>query len=387
MAHSADLVIVGAGMLGTAHAYHALKLGYSVILLEKDNAPQEATVRNFGQVVPSGMPQGKWQQYGIQSLGFYQEIHQEHDIAIRNNGSYYLASNDQEIQLIEELHQINQQSGYSSQLLTAAECFVRFPSLKQEYCRGAIYFPKELSAEPRQTIHRILQFLHLKFPKFVYQPNTAVVNCHSAQGKATVETATGQQFIAEKVIICSGREFRLLYPELFQQSELEVSRLQMMQTYPLPQVVLPGNILTGLTIRRYESFHECPSFQELDNTVYDPALFANGIHILFKQALDGSIIVGDSHAYAPAASSDKVGFDLDQSVNELMIKEAARIIDLPDWRMQTYWNGYYAQLKDGDIFQHAVDDHIHIVTGIGGKGMTTSLGFAMDSILSIMKAQ
>lgn len=387
MAHSADLVIVGAGMLGTAHAYHALKLGYSVILMEKDNAPQEATVRNFGQIVPSGMPQGKWQRYGIQSLEFYQEINQEHDISIRNNGSFYLASNDQELQLIEELHQINQQAGYTSHLLSSKECFIRFPALKKGYCLGAIYFPKELSAEPRQTIHRILEYLQLKFPKLAYHPNTAVINCYSAKGKASVETATGQQFNAEKVIICSGREFRLLYPQLFQQSDLEVSRLQMMQTYPLPQIVLPGNILTGLTIRRYESFHECPSFKDLDNTVYDPAFFANGIHILFKQAMDGSIIIGDSHAYAPALTSDQVGFDLDQSINELMIKEAARIIDLPEWRIQTYWNGYYAQVKNGDIFEYAVDDHIHIVTGIGGKGMTTSLGFAYDSILRLLKAQ
>ena len=63
----ADLIVVGARVLGTFHAFHAARLGLKTILIEKDLAPQDATVRNFGQVVPSGMPQGQGQQFGIES--------------------------------------------------------------------------------------------------------------------------------------------------------------------------------------------------------------------------------------------------------------------------------------------------------------------------------
>lgn len=59
----ADLIVVGAGVLGTFHAFHAARLGLKTILIEKDLAPQDATVRNFGQVVP----QGQWEQFGIES--------------------------------------------------------------------------------------------------------------------------------------------------------------------------------------------------------------------------------------------------------------------------------------------------------------------------------
>jgi glycine/D-amino acid oxidase-like deaminating enzyme len=45
-----DLIVVGAGNLGTFHAYHALQMGKSVLMIEKDSEPMEATVRNFGQV-------------------------------------------------------------------------------------------------------------------------------------------------------------------------------------------------------------------------------------------------------------------------------------------------------------------------------------------------
>lgn len=376
-----DLVVVGAGILGTAHALHALKAGKQVVLLEKDNAPQEATVRNFGQVVPSGMPKGRWQNYGRQSLAFYQEIQALFDIGIRNNGSYYLASNAPEAQLLEELHVINRDEEYPSELLSSAEIQRRFPAVRADYCQLALYFPQELSAEPRYTIHRLLAYLSMAYPEnFVYQPNTAVIGCTATATGAQVTTATGQTLNAAAVIICSGREFRLLYPELFAQSPLEVSRLQMLQTPPLPQVALPGNILTGLTIRRYESFRECPSYAQLDAGPYPQILFDHGIHLLFKQARDGSIIIGDSHAYAPAPTSDAVGFDLDHEVNALMLAEAQKILDLPSWKIQSSWNGYYAQTKGADILQLFPEPPIQIVTGIGGKGMSTSLGFAAENI-------
>ena len=86
-----DLIIVGAGVLGTFHAYHAAKAGLRVLLLEKDRYPVGATVRNFGQVVPSGLA-GRWFEYGRRSLEIYRDIQQETDLTVRANGTIYVAS-------------------------------------------------------------------------------------------------------------------------------------------------------------------------------------------------------------------------------------------------------------------------------------------------------
>jgi glycine/D-amino acid oxidase-like deaminating enzyme len=76
-----DLIVVGSGILGTFHAYHALKKGLRVAIIEKDKMPQGATIQNFGQVVPSGMDT-KWQAYGRESLTIYKEIQSQFDISI-----------------------------------------------------------------------------------------------------------------------------------------------------------------------------------------------------------------------------------------------------------------------------------------------------------------
>lgn len=106
MENEFDLIVIGGGVLGTFHAYHALEKGLKVAVLEKDKAPQSATTRNFGQVVPSGMDT-KWQNYGRESLQIYKELQSKFDITVRQNGSVYFASNDEEVALIEELYQIN----------------------------------------------------------------------------------------------------------------------------------------------------------------------------------------------------------------------------------------------------------------------------------------
>lgn len=379
-----DVLIIGGGALGTFHAFHALNAGLSVRLLEKNDQPQEATVRNFGQVVPSGMDI-KWQRFGRRSLEIYKQLQATTDITVRNNGTVYIASNAEEMQLIEELRTINANEDYTSELLTAQQCLDKYPGLRADYCDGALFFPEEVTVDARQMIHRVLDILRQN-ENFHYHPATVAQEVQKVNGECTIQCNTGELFKAAKTIICSGAEFKLLFPDVFNDSDLEISKLQMMQTVPQPTMQVPGNILTGLSIRRYESFRACPSYASI-NAQEDPNAFWKkwNVHILFKQHEDGSFIIGDSHEYMDAREADKIGFDIYPQVNDYMIDEAKKIFDLEDWTMQRVWTGIYSQCKTNDLFQRTIDDDIHIVTGIGGKGMTGSAGFSEANIKDIFQ--
>lgn len=373
-----DLIVVGGGVLGTFHAYHAVKKGLSVIILEKDAKPNGATVRNFGQVVPSGMNQ-KWQNFGRESLAIYKEIQKEFDITIRQNGTVYLASNEEEVQLIEELHEINNQNNYTSELLTKQQCLNKYDGLRSDYCKAGLFFPQEVTVEPRTMILQLHSFLKEQGVQVCY--NTTVINTEEINGEVQVTSSNGEEFKASKVLICNGSDFKTLYPSIYNESDLVVSKLQMMQTKPQGNYRLNGSILTGLTIRRYEAFEECPSWN-LIKSKENPNSFEKkyGVHILFKQATDGSIILGDSHEYADAKNIDNLGFDLKEKIDNFMLQEAKKIIELPNYEIQHRWVGFYSQCKTKDIFEHTIGDNIHIVTGIGGKGMTGSAGFSKEKI-------
>ncbi|WP_428231893.1 TIGR03364 family FAD-dependent oxidoreductase [Flavobacterium sp.] len=374
-----DLIVIGGGVLGTFHAYHALLKGMSVAILEKNSKPEGATVRNFGQVVPSGMDR-KWQDFGKESLKIYKNIQSQFDISIRQNGTVYLASNEEEMQLIEELHQINISNDYESNLMTKEQCLSKYAGLRADYCTGGLFFPQEVTVEPSMMIHKLHQYMTANMGLDLFM-NTTVVDTEDTFSEVITTTSLGKEFKASKIIICNGSDFKILYPEIYNNSDLIVSKLQMLQTKSQNNYKLDGSILTGLTIRRYESFEECKSYQSI-KAKENPDSFEKkyGIHILFKQAIDGSVILGDSHEYANAKDVDSLGFDLNMDIDNFMIEEAKKIIDLPTYEIQSRWFGMYSQCKTKDIFEHTVDENIHIITGIGGKGMTGSAGFAKHNI-------
>ena len=372
-----DLIVVGGGILGTFYAYHALEKGLSVAILEKNSLAQGSSVQNFGQVVPSGM-NAKWQQYGRKSLEIYKSIQSKFDITVRQNGSVYIASNPEELTLLEELAAINRNNEYTSQLLTAAACRERYPGLRSDYCVGGLFFPEEITLEPRTALHRIQQYLTAQKGLEIFN-RALVVAVESIGEGCRVETSNGRVFHSDKVVVCSGYEFQTLFPEIFAQSDMEAVKLQMILLEKQPSQVIPGSILTGLSIRRYESFQECPSYANI-KAKEDANSFAKkwGVHILFKQAIDGSVILGDSHEYADVADADSLGPQIKEEINLFMINEAAKIFHLQNWNIRETWSGMYAQCKNTDLFHHTIDDRIHLITGIGGKGMTGSPGLAMS---------
>ena len=367
------LIVIGSGVMGAFHAFHAARLGQKVLLLEKDNYPVGATVRNFGQVVPSGLA-GRWFEYGRRSLEIYKELQTKTDLTVRQEGSVYVASDADEWQLANELFDKYQRERYACELLSAAQTLEKYDFLQKNYPVGGLYFPEEVSVDSAVFMRRFLAYC-VEQLGVVYRPNAAVLACEAEPNGAVVVLANNEKIKAERVIICNGSEFRLLYPDLFAASNLVVSKLQMLQTVAMPQVKMRGNILTGLSIRRYEAFADCPSFATLQTPEHYAELKKWGVHILFKQALDGSIITGDSHEYAHAKHVDDLGFQINDQLNALILNEAQRIVALPITKIASTWAGFYTQTKD-EIFEFDVSPNIKIITGIGGKGMTSSAGYA-----------
>ncbi|WP_372897792.1 TIGR03364 family FAD-dependent oxidoreductase [Stieleria sp.] len=379
-----DLIVVGAGVLGTFHAYQALLRGMRVVLVDKNLQPQGATVRNFGQVVPSGMD-ATWQRLGRESLEIYKSIQAEFDLSVRQEGSVYLASDAEEVALIEELHAINRQEGYRSELWTKDQCKRRYPLLNDGYCLAGLFFPEEISVDPRKMILRLHDYLRETFGLTI-----ALGTCVQRLDRQSASTVTahctdGRMLHAEKAIVCSGVEFRLLFPELFQTSDIEAVKLQMVMLAAQSVGALPGNVLTGQSIRRYESFAACPSYRSIKQREDSESFWRKwGVHILFKQELDGHIILGDSHEYAPAARSDELSDEIQMPINRFFVSEGRQIMDLPNWEIERTWSGLYCQSKHPKgIFQHTLDRDIHVATAIGGKGMTGSAGFAKQHLQEI----
>jgi FAD dependent oxidoreductase TIGR03364 len=386
MENTFDLAVAGSGVMGSFFALHAAQAGLKVVVFEKDLMPMEATVRNFGQVVPSGFAIGRWHYYGRYSTQLYKHVQAKTDIGIRPNGSVYIASTPGEMALLEELQSSFAAVDYPSAMLTKQQVLDRWPSIRSDYTLGALFFEQEVSSESRIMIHNLHAYMRQEYG-IEFRYGTPVTGCEDLGSKVVVHYVGGR-IEAGQMAICNGRDFRLLYPEVFMNANIEVCRLAMMVSRPMPQVNMKGNILTGLTIRRYESFKSLKSYAGLDPAEVNQQAVANGIHVLFKQRDDGSVVIGDSHHYADVAEAEKLGFDVHMDVNRIILEEAKKIANLPDWDMVHYWNGFYAQMKGKEeIFEHSPSANVHIFTAIGGKGMTASAGYAKEQVARIFSLQ
>ncbi len=373
-----DLIVVGAGIIGTFCALHALQQKKSVLLIEKNDVPFDSSFRDLGQLIPSSLPTQKWFEHGRTSLKIYKDLHELSDISFCQQGSWYLASDQQEMQLLEEMGEILNDRSFENRIYSAKDCLASNPHFNADFLKGGMYLPDEASINPSQMIHRIREYLIRKFALH-FMPNTAVIGVEKKRGIAKLVTANQQTIWADHIIIASGKDTQFLLPEYYQENQMKIGKLQLMRLAPQSKI-LKSNILSGLTIRQVQSFQPCPSHLKLTTDENQQKMIAKGIDIKIKQADDGSIILGNSLEFAPLQTPSDLGFENSAGINQLILDEAKKILHLTDWTVDSTWIGTYLKNSDNNVMIKKVEPVIHIINGVGGIGLTVGPSLTAEFI-------
>ena len=229
----ADLIVVGAGVLGMFHAYFAAQKGYQALLIERNSFPSSASTRNFGMVPRSIVEtDNEWTAYAQDTQQIYRAIQQQHDISVKITGSLYLASTENEKTVLQEFAQLYGKQ-YHCAFLDRQEALSRYAFISESYCTGALLFHDDLTLDPRQMLKKFIPYLTQTLP-VEYIPDTNIIAVESSGQHCLVRDALGNVYAADRVIVCSGADYRTLFPDHFRTSGLQICKLQMMQTVPLP---------------------------------------------------------------------------------------------------------------------------------------------------------
>ncbi len=97
-----DVAIVGAGILGLAHAYFAAKRGHKVVVFERTPMAQGASVRNFGMIWPIGQRAGVVHQMAMRSRQIWNEILDASGLDYRPTGSLHVVYHQDEADVAHE---------------------------------------------------------------------------------------------------------------------------------------------------------------------------------------------------------------------------------------------------------------------------------------------
>ena len=372
----ADLLIVGAGILGLSAAIQAANTGLRVIIFERNVSPVGATRRNFGMIGTSTLahPSGLWRQYALESRKFYQDIQAETNISFQQRDGLYLANTDEEWQVLQEFAGLSPDHAIPSRLLSKEQLAQDYQYLDPDRLKGGLLLPEDYSVEPSQIGNALLSVVRAHHNIRVLT-QSCVTQVKSADNHVSLKLADGQYFSAKKILITNGDVTDILYPDLLQQAGLKRCALQMAKTLPFHQS-LNASIYSGLSIRRYPAFEICPSFDVLMRASVPEIVDAYGIHILIKQTADGGLIIGDSHEYHTLDEPPQ--FHQREALNRFITGYCHEQLGIKLPEIQERWNGYYLTHPTEQVLVAEPDPNIHIVCAIAGKGMTTGPGFMLN---------
>jgi FAD dependent oxidoreductase TIGR03364 len=330
-------------------------------------------------VIPSAMPPGRWLDLAHTSCQIYRELDAEFGLGITRHGTQYIAMTPTEEKVLREFSDHAESWGHACTILDERASRELNPALRSDTCRASLFFPHDLQLEPRILCRGLIEHL-AREGKIAYLPQTVAVRIDASDSEPAVMLGNGEWHSAKHIFVCGGSETRLLWPDVFGAHALWQCELQMFATRRNPPATIRAGIASGWSIRRYDAFRLCPSWPELENEPMPCELREFGIHILLVQNSAGRIVIGDSHIYTPDTPADRY----DTRIEDLIIGEARRLVDLTDWQVEERWLGNYLTMREPTILNIEVAPGVQIVAALGGMGMTVAPGLARESLYRVL---
>ncbi len=370
---SAKALVIGSGIVGLAIARALAIKGYKVTVLERNETPVGASIRNFGMIWPIGQPDGVLYERAMISKSIWKEICLEAKFWHDPVGSLHLAYDDLELRVMESFFE-NTGKRRNHQFLNAQHALRFSTAIVSQNLKGGIYSPDEMIVDSPLILAALPAYLSSKYNvKFIF-------NTHINQIQESKVWSGNTVFEADEIYICTGPDFENLFPEVYHELPITKCKLQMMRMAAQPQDWRMGpSLCGGLSLAHYSSFKAAGVvLDELKQSFANQYREYNqwGIHVMVSQNSSGELIIGDSHEYG--MTHDPFGRE---SINNLILNYLRKFARFANEEITHRWNGIYSKLTNGatEIVINPKPG-ITIVNGLGGAGMTLSFGLAHQII-------
>jgi len=369
-----DVAIVGAGILGLAHAYVLAKAGLKVGVFERGVRATGASVRNFGMIWPIGQPPGEMREIALRSREIWLEVLEASGIWHQRCGSLHLAYHADELSVLDEFASKADGLGYECSLLTPEETLSHSSVVRTEGLLGALWSPSELCVFPRQVVASLPAYLETLGVEFHFGDTTTSVSTGGL-------VVGGREIVADQILLCIGDEFETLFPDRMKSLGMTRSKLQMLRARSRSGIKIGAHLCAGLTLGHYANFRVCDRLPGLLERYARelPDHMNWGIHLLVSQHEDGGLTIGDSHEY---------GLDVDpfrrEWIDNLILEYLDSFLPVDDLEITERWYGVYAKHPTRSYVIDSPLPGVNIVTGVGGAGMTLSFGLAERTVKSVL---
>ncbi|OBQ90509.1 FAD-binding oxidoreductase [Mesorhizobium sp. AA23] len=165
--NSADVVIIGGGVIGVATALFLARRNISVTLLEKGRIAAEQSSRNWGWIRKQGRDADELP-IVIEASRHWRQLAEEcgEDIGLKQTGVTYLAGSDREMARFEKFMKIAAAHEIDTRLLNARETAGLIKGMSRSF-KGAMTTPSDMRAEPWLAVPALARLAARKGVKIV----------------------------------------------------------------------------------------------------------------------------------------------------------------------------------------------------------------------------
>jgi glycine/D-amino acid oxidase-like deaminating enzyme len=231
---SADVVIIGGGIVGSSAAYFLAKKGHRTALVEKGRIGGEQSSRNWGWCRQQGRDRREIPLVK-ESLALWGGLEREigTDVGFRRTGVLYVSTNPADIADWERWLGHARDYQIETRLLTAAEAAAQTPGCSEKWL-GGLYTPSDGRAEPAKAAPAIAEAAR-RLGASLHQECAARGIETAAGAVSTLVTEKGP--IKTRAVLCAGGAWTSLFcrRHAIDLPQLSV-RASVLRTTPAPAV-------------------------------------------------------------------------------------------------------------------------------------------------------
>ena len=356
-----DVAVVGAGIVGLAHALAAARLSKRVVVVDRDAQANGASVRNFGFVTVTGQERGAVWRLARRSAEVWGEVAPAAGVEVLQRGLTMVARRPEAKAVLEAFLGTEMAEGCAWRDVEALED--RLPVGGQVL--GGLASSVDLRVESRTAIPRLAAWLEAAHG-VTFLRGVAVRGVETGR----LETSSGV-IEADAIVVCPGDDLVTLFPHSFARAGVTRCKLQMLRLAD-PGWRLPSPVMSDLGLVRYLGYADLPEAKalrarlEAEQAVH----LEQGVHLIVAQSADGSLVVGDSHHYAP--TPDPFGRE---DVDALILDEFTQVFGQAPPPVLERWTGTYASAAGHSLVETPMPN-VRLVVVTGGTGASTAFGLA-----------
>lgn len=336
----ADVIIIGGGIIGAACADELASQGLHVCVL--DCQRPAATAAGMGHLVvldhcPAELALGEY------SVRLWRELAPQmpENCAMRNNGTLWLACNEEEMAEAERKHAALSEFGLACELMSGAALAEAEPSL-----RSGLLGALRVTGDGILYAPNAARWLLQRQPERVHQRHAEVVE---VQGNR-VRLVDGQWLHADAVVLANGIHARDLCPDL----PLQAKKGHLLITDRYPIQITHTLVELGYVTSAHKG---------------------NGPSVAFnvQQRPTGQLFIGSSRQF------DNEDPAIDAAMLGRMLRRAMDFLpDLGQMNGIRSWTGFRSASPDGQplIGEHPEQPGLWLAVGHEGLGVTTATGTA-----------